>query len=264
MIDILDSSNNLNLNIEPVNSVNQISQDNRESLKDKCQHLIDLSKIKLDLKKYADQLDGFTSRQEEITKAVQEIKPLMIAVRAFKQKNIINFDVNQKLDKLLNFVKIAEDNFRNDPESIIDNNKFNGKTFSRDIVSLKNSLHQSLIQAWKSYLNQYLPSTKKEMLEIFAEVVTLRSTIHKIYTLDKQIQEVEFPKNSEEFDRIDNLINELRLCVDSLNSDQIPEDVQNFLKTAATQGATIDLLTPEVKEWLIQHRLISSLRIRLN
>ncbi len=264
MTDILDSSNNLSLNVEAVNSVNQISQDNRESLKDKCQRLIDLSKIKLDFKKYADQLDGFTARQEEITKALQEIKPLIIAVRAFKQKNIINFDLHQKLDKLLNFVTLAEENFRNNPEWIIDNNNFNGKAFSRDIVSLKNSLHQSLIQAWTSYLNQHLPSTNKEMLEIFAGLVTLRPTIHRIYMLEKQIQGVEFPKNSEEFNRIDNLIDELRQSLASLSSDQIPEDVQNFLKNAATYGATIDLLTPEVKEWLIQHGLISSLRIRLN
>lgn len=264
MTDILDNDNNLVLTIEPGNSINQFSKVTNESLKDRCQQLIDLSKRKSDLQKYADQLEGFTSRQAEITKAIQEINPLIIAVRAFKQRGITNFDVNQEVQKLLSSITLAEDNFRNNPEWITDNKNFNGKILIKEIGNLKNRLQQNLTQAWKSYLNQHLPSTNKEMLEIFAGLVTLRPTIERIYTLQRQIQSIEFPKNSEEFDRIDNLIDELRQSLASLSSDQIPENVQDFLKTAATQGATIDLLTPEVKEWLIQHRLINSLRIRLN
>lgn len=81
--------------------------------------------------------------------------------------------------------------------------------------------------------------------------------------LDRQIQKVEIPKNSEDFDRVDKLIEQLRQSLESLSTDKIPEDVQKFLKAAAKSGATIDLLTLEVKEWLIQHRLAESLRIRL-
>jgi ribonuclease D len=81
--------------------------------------------------------------------------------------------------------------------------------------------------------------------------------------LDRQIQKVEIPKNSEDFDRVDKLIEQLKQSLESLSSDKIPEDVQRFLKAAAKSGATIDLLTLEVKEWLIQHRLAESLRIRL-
>jgi flagellin-specific chaperone FliS len=92
---------------------------------------------------------------------------------------------------------------------------------------------------------------------------SLRPTLQRIYSLDRQIQEVEFPKNSEDFDRLDKLIEQLRQSLDSLSSDKIPEDVQKFLKAAANQGATIDLLTLEVKEWLIQHRIADYLRIRL-
>ncbi len=81
--------------------------------------------------------------------------------------------------------------------------------------------------------------------------------------LDRQIQQVEFPKNSEDFDRVDKLIEQLKQSLESLSSERIPEDVQRFLKAAAKSGASIDLLTLEVKEWLIQHRVAESLRIRL-
>jgi hypothetical protein len=261
--DGLDNSHNLTLPIETETFVNQLPDSTPKSLKEKCQKLIDLSQRKIDLKKYADQLDGFTSRQEKITNAVREIQPLIIAMRAFRQRGIINFDFNQKVDTLLTVITSSEENFRKIPEWILDNKNFKGNIFTSNIESLKNTLRQHLCQAWKSYLTQHLPSTSKEMLEIFAGLESLRPTLQRIYSLDRQIQEVEFPKNSEDFDRLDKLIEQLRQSLDSLSSDKIPEDVQKFLKAAANQGATIDLLTLEVKEWLIQHRIADYLRIRL-
>ncbi len=232
-------------------------------LPEKCQQLIDLSQRKIDLKKYAEQLDGFTFRQEKITNAVREIQPIIIALRVFRQKGIINFDLNQKVDTLLTFLTSCEENFRKNPEWILDRNNFQGNNFTSSVVTLKTTLRKNLCQAWKSYLTQHLPSINKEMLNIFIKLESLKPTIERIYILNRQIQEIEFPKNSEDFDRVDKLIEELKQSLDSLSSDKIPEDVQNFLKAAANQGATIDLLTLEVKEWLIQHRLAESLRIRL-
>jgi hypothetical protein len=261
--DGLDNSHNLTLPIETESFVNQLPDYTPKFLKEKCQKLIDFSQRKIHLKKYADQLDGFTSRQEKIANAVREIQPIIIALRAFRQKGIINFDFHQKVDTLLTVITSTEDNFRKNPEWILDNKNFKGNIFTSNIETLKNTLRQHLCQAWKSYLTQHLPSTNKEMLEIFAGLESLRPTIQRIYSLDRQIHEVEFPKNSEDFDRVDKLIEQLRQSLDSLSSDKIPEDVQKILKAAANQGATIDLLTLEVKEWLIQHRIADFLRIRL-
>ncbi len=263
MPDDLDKSHNLNLPIETEKFVNQLSDSTPKSLREKCQRLINLSQRKNDLKNYAQQLDGFTSRQEKITNAIREIQPLIIALKAFRQRGIINFELNQKVDKLLNFITYTEENFQKDPKWILDNNNFNGKTFTSGVENLRNILRQNLCQAWKNYLAQHLPSTNKEMLEIFAALESLRQIIQKIRLLDRQIQEVEFPKNSEDFDRVDKLIEQLRQALENLSSDKIPEDVQKFLKAAVHEGATIDLLTPEVKEWLIQYKLANSLRIRL-
>lgn len=262
--DRLNNSHNLTLPIETETFVNQLPDSTPKSLKEKCQQLIDLSQRKIDLKKYAAQLDGFTSRQEKITNAVREIQPLIIALRVFRQKGIINFDLNQKVNTLLTFITSTEENFRKNPEWILDNNNFKGNIFTSNAENLRSTLRQHLCQAWKSYLTQQLPSTNKEMLEIFAKLESLRPTIQRISNLDRQIKEVEFPKNSEDFDRVDKLIEQLRQSLESLSSDKIPQNVQNFLKAAANQGATIDFLTAEVKEWLIQHRLADSLRIRLS
>lgn len=232
------------------------------SLQEKCHKLIDLSQKRIALQKYATNLQGFQTRQDQITKAVGEILPLVLALRAFRQRGIVN-SLNQKVDPFLAFIATAEDKFRENPEWIIDNNNFKGNVFNSSVDKLKSTLKQHLSQAWKNYLTQNIPNINKEMLDVFAGVESLKPTIQRIYILNGQIQQVEFPINSEEFNRVDGLIDQLRQLLDSLNSDKIPEDVQKFLKAAANQGATIDLLTPEVKEWLIKYRIAESLRIRL-
>ncbi len=230
---------------------------------DKCQELIELSQRKNALTKYAKNLTGFQSRQEQITKSVKELKPLIVALRAFRQRGLATFDLTQKVDTFLGYIATYEEKFREDPEWILDNKNFKGNIFASSVVSLKTTLKQELIQAWKNYLAEYLPSTNKEMLGIFNGIEALKPAIQKIYSLDQKIQQVEFPNSSEEFERVENLIAQMRNVLESLNSDNIPEEVLTFLKAAVNQGATINLLTPEVKEWLIEYRLADSVRIRL-
>ncbi|MBO3457753.1 3'-5' exonuclease family protein [Aetokthonos hydrillicola] len=263
-VENLDNSDELNFSTETENMVNRSSDSASKSLKEKCQELIDLSQRKINLKKYADQLEGFTARQKIITNSTREIQPLVIALKIFSQKGIINLDLNQKVDILLNSISFIQDNFRKNPEWILDNNNFKANTFNSRIDTLKNSIKQDLSLAWKNYLKEHLPTINREMLDIFGKLESLKPTIDKIYALNKRIQEIEFPKNVDEFDEVDRLIGQLKQLLDSLSSDKIPEDVQKFLKIAANQGATIDLLTTEVKEWLIEHRLDKSLRIRLS
>lgn len=258
-----EGSDRLNLPVEPEKFLNQIPETTSKSLKEKCQELIDLSQQKTELTKYAAQIDGFTGRQAKITNTVREILPLIIALRAFRQKGNIHIDLNQKVDNLLTIITSIKENFQTNPEWILNSNTFKSTDFLSKIENLKNTLKQNLSQAWKNYLAQQLRSRNKEVLKIFAEIESLKPTIQRIDTLDRQIQEIEFPKNSEEFDRVDKIIEQLNQSLDSLSSDKIPQNVQNFLKAAAHQGATLDLLTPEVKEWLIEHRLAQSLRIRL-
>jgi hypothetical protein len=108
-----------------------------------------------------------------------------------------------------------------------------------------------------------MPSTNNEMLNLLAEVEAFKATVQRIQRLDLQIQQVEFPNSSEDFERVDQLIDLLRQSWNSLSSDEVPEAVLSFLKAAANRGAPIDLLTPDVKDWLTRHGIAGSLRIRL-
>ncbi len=233
-------------------------------LLEKSKQLIELSQKKIELQKSATNLQGFQSRQEQIAKAVAGTLPLVQALRAFRQRGIANINLAQKAEALLAIITEAEAKFQENPEWIIESRNFGKTSFYSKVEQLQNVLREQLGQAWRSYRTQKMPSTNNEILNLLAQVSAFQLTVQRIRSLDLQIQQLNsFPQSSEDFERVDRLIEQLKQCWDSLNADEVPEAALRFLKVAANQGAPLSLLTPEVKDWLTKHGLIDSLRIRL-
>ncbi|MCC3490242.1 MULTISPECIES: hypothetical protein [unclassified Microcoleus] len=233
-------------------------------LVEKSTQLIELSQKKINLQRYATNLQGFQSRQQQIEQAVAGTIPLVQCLRAFHQRGLANFALAQKADTLLIFITDVEAEFKADPEWIIDNENFNKKNFTTRIEQLQNSLREQLNQSWQCYRNQNKPSTNNEILNLLDKVSAFKPTVQRIRSLDWHIQESNsIPQSIEDFEKVDRLIEQLKQCWDGLNADEVPEAVLRFLRVAANEGATLSLLTPEVKDWLAKNRLIDSLRIRL-
>jgi hypothetical protein len=226
--------------------------------------LRDLSQKIINLRKHAEHYQGFQSRQKQIEQAVTGTLPLVQSLRAFRERGIANFDLTQKADSLLKFIANVEAKFQEDREWIIDNENFNNKNFTSTVNQLQKSLKEELSQAWGLYRTEKMPNTNKEVLNVLDRVSAFKPTIQRIRNLDLQIRESNsIPQSSEDFERVDRLIEQLKQCWDGLNADEVPEAVLRFLRVAANEGATLGLLTPEVKDWLAKHGLIDSLRIRL-
>ncbi len=226
--------------------------------------LIELSQNKINLQRYATNLQGFQSRQEQIEQAVAGTIPLVQSLRAFRQKGIANFALTQKAEILLTFIANVEAEFKADPEWIIDNENFNKNNFESRVKDLQKALKEQLSEAWRRYRNQNRLSTNNELLNLLDKVSAFKPTVQRIRSLDLEIRESNsIPQSIEDFEKVDRLIEQLKQCWDGLNADEVPEAVLRFLRVAANEGATLGLLTPEVKDWLTKHRLIDSLRIRL-
>ncbi|MBA2747785.1 MAG: hypothetical protein H0U45_03360 [Tatlockia sp.] len=232
-------------------------------LTDRAKQLIELSEEKIKLQKYASQLDSFKTRQQQVEKAVSDILPFANTLRVFRQKNIIDCDVVQKVEQLLHSVKLRLDNFKESPEWIIDSRNFDGNILERSIKGITNELHEQLTQAWKSYLAQKMPSTNQEMLNLLVKIDEFKPTIQGIRYLNDQIQRQKLPQTSEEFEKTELSIDRLREHWHSLSSDEVPETVLRFLKDAVDFGAPLNLLTIEVRDWLDRHGISDSLRIHL-
>ena len=233
-------------------------------LLEKSTQLIELSQNKINLQRYATNLQGFQSRQQQIEQAVAGTIPLVQSLRAFRKKGITNFNLTQKAEDLLKIIANVKAEFQEDPEWIIDNQNFNNRSFKSRIEQLQKALEDQLSQAWRRYRNQNRPSTNNEILNLLDKVSAFKPTVQRIRSLDSQIQDSNsIPQSSEDFEKVDRLIEQLKQCWEGLNSDEVPEAVLRFLKVAANEGATLGLLSPEVKDWLAKHGLIDSLRIRL-
>lgn len=233
---------------------------------ERSKELIELSQKAMKLKNYAENLQGFKSRQELISIAIVELSRLVDALRTFRLKGIIVFDFSPKVEKMLEIVSYSNSKFTNNREWIVDNKNFNGNHFQSGIDSLKATLSQQLLQAWNNYLGRHLPSTNPEILDLLSRIDDFKVTVQKIRHLNGLIKRDEFPKSQEEFNNTELLIQQLIDAWDSLNASEFPDAVLRFLKASASQeGAPINLLTAEVQAWLTDHHKIAEgLRIRLH
>lgn len=230
----------------------------------KSHQLNELSQNRINLQKYAKNLEGFISRQQQIEQAVTGTIPLVQSLRAFRERGIANFDLTEKADSLLKFIANVEAKFQEDPEWIIDNKNFNNKIFTSAVNQLQKALREQLSHAWGLYRTEKMPNTNQEVLNVLDKVSAFKPAIQRIRTLDLQIRESKpIPESLEDFAKVDRLIEQLKQCWDKLDADEVPEAALRFLRVAANEGATLSLLTPEVKDWLTKHGLIDALRIRL-
>lgn len=217
-------------------------------LVDDCQQLSQLAMHVGSLRKNATDLKNFRDRQDKIESLVDELHPLIIALRAFRERGLVNFDCSQKADVLLTEITTTLTEFQKEREWLIEKFKFN--TFQIKVTALKSELESSLEQAWIGYKNRRISGINEELLELLAKIETFKLTVQTIRRILNQLKTIDFPKDGQQFEQIDQAINDLSTAWNNLKSGEVPEAVLNFLRAAATHGATIDLLTPEVKNWL--------------
>ena len=227
-----------------------------------CTKLTGLSKEVTTLRMYAKDLKDFRTRQEQIRQALNEIKPLVFALRAFRERGIVDIETDQKTSQLLTEVAAIAAGFQADRGWLI-GQQFNLRSFQAKVKSLKDDLNEQLKRAWTAYCAQHLRGTNEELLGILVKIDTFRDAVQRIQTLTKQLRGIEFPRDNEHFSQIDVKIAQLSQAWNSLRSDEVPEDVVQFLKAAAIGGASIDRLTPEVMSWLVDREIVNSFCVRL-
>jgi hypothetical protein len=232
-------------------------------LLEKSQELVELSQRKKSLQNFAANIQIIQTRQKQITDALASIQPLVEALKSFRQRGINNIDLTQKAESVLNFILNVDENLQNNSDWILDNKNFKGNILKSHIENLKATLEQQLSEAWKSYRDQQTPSTNNEILNLLAKVEAFKKTVLQIQIIDREIKNVIYPKSNAEFAIYERKIEQLKYYWNSLSSDEFPQSVLDFLRTAANQGAPLNLWTPEVQDWINQHGISDSLKIRL-
>jgi len=118
-------------------------------------------------------------------------------------------------------------------------------------------LDRQLRAKWEQHIMENIPITNSELLNVLGRLPTFAVTVSKIKSLSDQIiiMEQDLPKDKEGIKAFDCKVEELKQAWLKIGSDEVPEGVMLFLYGAVSEGAVLNLLTDEVKQWLDLHKL---------
>ncbi|MEH1934462.1 MAG: hypothetical protein V7L14_12230 [Nostoc sp.] len=232
-------------------------------LLEKSQELIELAQRKKSLQNFAANLQIIQDRKNKINDTIAAIQPLAEALQAFRQRGMVDIDLANKTDKILNLILNIEENLSNNNEWIFDIKNTEINNLKSDAERLKNTLEQQLSKSWQRYRDQKMPSTNNEILNLLAKVEAFKQTVLQIQDIEKDLKNIRYPKKNAEFVICELKIEQLKHSWKSLKSDEFPEAVSHFLQAASDQGSPLNLLTPEVQDWINQNGISDSFKIRL-
>lgn len=229
-------------------------------LLDECQLLGQQVQDVVALKKYSTDLNKFRDRQQKLEALADDLRPLLIALNAFRERNLISADFSQKANPVLAEVAVIFSEFQRDRGWIIEQFKFNA--LQAKVNALKVELKEQLQQVWLVYKQKRIPIISSELLELLEKIDTFKLAAQKIQHRIAELSTIKYPQDTRHFQRIDQAIQEIETAWSNL--DDVPSEVQNFLRASTTHGASIDLLTSDVKIWLMKQGITRFFYIKLS
>lgn len=151
------------------------------------------------------------------------------------------------------------------PEMILAADQDGRFPFWNALKELPGHLRAALRTAWVAHVDKTIPRDQPELLDILAHIQAFApqvSTIRKLYLDAARLRGI-LPEDDTHVFHVRELAAKIAAAWHSLEGDGIPDVVLAFLKAAATDGATVDQLTPEVVSWLTERDLQQDVRIRL-
>lgn len=221
-----------------------------------------LARLK-NLRENLDELRAFDTRLQQIKDLVIRLQPLVDTNDVFMIKGIGNVDLGLLGDELRVIVRETQDVVRERPSLLrspgsISALEGKAKRFSRE-------LEAGLSEVWRNYMIRTLPLMDEDLLQLLGRINVFNDAVATIRQIAFKIKQFEGspPRTVRRFEQFEQLVEELKLAWSELGGGPVPPAVRDFLKAVITTGASLDLLTAEVREWLDKHKIASSFRIKL-
>jgi hypothetical protein len=226
------------------------------------ENLIELINHKSQLQQNVSQRAGFRTRSEELQKNLADLEQRIEVVKAFTNRGFEKPDVSSKSFAVHSQINTIFENFRQDPSSII---SFNNVIFKSALKSLNSGLDQFISQSWRAYTDR-ARQINPQVLEGLGTIPMFSGMVQKVRILTIQIDgcRKNTPISEADFKKFDSLVIDAEKVWNELGSTELPKDVEDFLRAAGSrEGAPLDLLTTEVKEWLSLKEINNSFRIHM-
>lgn len=227
-----------------------------------AKHLVELIERMNQLRANVDQRAGFRTRQSELEVAERELAKRVAAVNAFAARGTVRPNVATRANAFLNHINMITSNFNQDSSWIIG---FNNRPFENALKSLNAELDEHITREWRAYTERSRHANT-QVLDVLSGIPAYAQTVQKVRGLTARLEQRRNsrPTSEEDFQKFDELVRQVDAAWSELGSDEVPPDVERFLRAAGgREGAPLDLLTDDVKEWLETRKIASSFRIRM-
>lgn len=211
------------------------------------------------------QVGRFEKVRAVLETGTKRMRPLVATVRTFRAANVAKVDLGEEAKEILATLARAGTAIAECAESLIDPKVFDLAKLAKGIDALAKQLEERLLSEWLRYTGTRIPATKREVLDVLApafprEVRLLRQRAGKL-----ELARDTLPTTAEAIGEFETDVEELQLAWAQVGGGDVPAAVTSFLQAAASHsGASLDLLSDEVRDWLTDHKILASFSIKVS
>lgn len=217
------------------------------------------------LQEQQERLTDFQSRERDFRQRAQRLGRLMQTYRLFEKQEVDVEETHGMVGKTLDLLRRVRSRFREDSAYVIDP-QGSLRSLWRKIDSHCKGLRLRLKKGWGRYIQEHAPGQDEEVLNVLGRIPDFEKSVRRIRTQASRIEQKKgkLPRTEDDLEAIHDLSQSIEEAWQSIGSSELSEEVLAFLKAAAsTAGASLDLLTPEVRDWLEHEGLNESFAVRV-
>lgn len=139
-----------------------------------------------------------------------------------------------------------------------------GQKFKAPLERLCERLKAGAKQAWTEYVEKSAPPVNHEVLSVLAKVRGFAESVSRIRSSVTQYEthRMRTPTSADDIRSFSETLEMLRNALGSLGSNDLPQELVDFMRRAGLDGVPLDQLTDETLGWLREHELLSQFVIK--
>lgn len=201
---------------------------------------------------------------ESIKLEVEELSLIIQKSVLLLNKGLLKSNELPSAEKVLKKLKVVHQKFYESPINITQGNNLNLLLIS--LKHLRETLSSKLIKAWEYWFNEQTRFLIDDnLLNQFKNIPNFRKSINEIKDKNKKIMahKTKVPPTQDDFEYLLKIIEDNKNLISTIPLNNLPKDVQDFLKALNTQeGANLKLLTVSVFNWLKENNLVSNYYVK--
>lgn len=213
----------------------------------------------------ADKADKFKTRAGQLAGPARQLTAVADMVVVMRRRPIPVTLEGEKIASVLQHAESIREAYRADPETILGADGDLRFTFWTPLQGLPQAVEQSLRQSWLAFVEQAIPAGKPDLISVLGRVPSFQKQVTTIRQGSEEAARLRqaLPQSEDAITRVEDLASRLRQAWNQLESEEISPEVLAFLRAASTGQATLEHVTPGVKDWLDRHHLLRTFKVML-